>query len=194
MKIIVINGSGGSGKDSFVNFIKSKSYLENYFIYNISTIDRIKTIAEQCGWGGDKDEKGRQLLSDLKDAFTKYNDLPYNDIIYKINKTLYKFEQFSIPTKNIIFFVHSREPKEINRFKKELNARSLLIERPGIKQFNNHADRFVYNCNYEYHCINDGSLEELKESAINFVEKIMEEDWCSYGKDIEMPWDAKKGD
>ena len=69
MKIIVINGTGGAGKDTFVDVLKSKSYVKDYFIYNYSTIDRIKTIAEQCGWDGKKDEKGRQLLSDLKDAF-----------------------------------------------------------------------------------------------------------------------------
>lgn len=192
MKIIVINGSGGVGKDQFVNFIKSKSYSTNYFIYNFSTIDRIKIIAEQCGWDKEKDEKGRQLLSDLKDAFTKYNDLPYNDIIFKINQTLFKFWQFEIPTKNVVFFIHSREPNEINRFKEELHAKSLLITRPGVQKFHNHADRLVYNCNYEYHCENDGSLEQLKDNAIGFINKIVNEDWHSYGKDLEMPWDERE--
>lgn len=189
MKIIIINGEGGSGKTSFVNFIKSKSYLTNYFIYNFSTVDRIKTIAEQCGWDGEKDEAGRQLLSDLKDAFTKYNNLPYNDIVYKINLTLYKYRQFEIPTKNVVFFVHSREPEEIQKFKKELNAKSLLIRRPGITHFHNHADRFVYNCNYEYKYLNDKDYLGMQKDAEIFIDKLIEEDWYSYGKDLEEPWD-----
>ena len=114
MKILIINGPPGAGKDCFVNCIKSHSYLSEYFVYNFSTVDRIKAIAEQCGWDGYKDEKGRQLLSDLKDAFTNYNNLPYNDIIYKINQTLFKFRQFDIPTDNLVFFIHSREGPSIS--------------------------------------------------------------------------------
>ena len=43
MKVVLINGSGGSGKDTLVNLITT--YLRFEFeIRNISTIDKVKKI------------------------------------------------------------------------------------------------------------------------------------------------------
>lgn len=195
MKIIVINGAPQAGKDAFVDVLKSKSYVKDYFIYNYSTIDRIKTIAEQCGWDGKKDEKGRQLLSDLKDAFSNYNDLPYKDIIYKINHKIIRFNKYEVPTKNLVFFVHCREPKEIRKFRNNLNAKTFLIRRPSnTKEYHNHADRFVYNFKYDYTYINDKDFKGLVEDSSNFITNIINEDWSSFGEDLVIPWDEKKGD
>ena len=80
-KIIVINGTGGSGKDTFI------SYCENYTkVFNFSSIDIIKEIASTMGWNGGKTEKDRKFLADLKALATDYNDLPYNCVKGAINE------------------------------------------------------------------------------------------------------------
>lgn len=73
--IVIINGTGGSGKDTFVEFASKYASIENF-----SSIDTIKTIASlevyqnqkglewlvEYGWKGQKTEKDRKLLSELK--------------------------------------------------------------------------------------------------------------------------------
>lgn len=75
--IIVINGRGGVGKDTLCDFVKEK-YDDTYGVQNISSITRIKEIAKDIGWDGNKDEKGRKFLSDLKKALTEYGDFQQN--------------------------------------------------------------------------------------------------------------------
>lgn len=187
MKIIIINGSGGVGKDSFVNFCIKHDGM----VYSYSTIDCVKKIAlEHCGWDGNKDEKGRKLLSDLKDALSNYNDLPYKDVIDKINLLVYECSQFDIETEHLIVFIHCREPKEIDKFKKRLHARTLLIRRPEEEnKFNNHADSEVFNYDYDYVYNNDRDLDFLKENAEQFIDFTRSLKWYSYGKELREPWD-----
>lgn len=48
-KIIVINGTGGSGKDTFVEYVSK--YAK---VYNFSSVDKVKEIAKLIGWTGTK--------------------------------------------------------------------------------------------------------------------------------------------
>jgi tRNA uridine 5-carbamoylmethylation protein Kti12 len=61
MKIIILNGTGRSGKDEFVNQLENFVAVKRY-----STIDKIKDIAIQSfGWNGEKDNKGRNKFNKL---------------------------------------------------------------------------------------------------------------------------------
>ena len=42
-------------------------------VENISSITPIKDLAKLCGWGGEKNEKSRKFLSDLKQLLIDYN-------------------------------------------------------------------------------------------------------------------------
>ena len=53
-EVVVINGTGGSGKDTFIS--KVSKYAK---IYNFSSIDKVKEIATLVGWNGTKTEKDR---------------------------------------------------------------------------------------------------------------------------------------
>ena len=57
----VINGAGGVGKDTLCDLA-----ARHFKVYNISTIMPIKDIARMCGWMGEKSDKARRFLSDLK--------------------------------------------------------------------------------------------------------------------------------
>ena len=169
MKIIVINGCAESGKDSFVEFAMEGDYP----VYNFSTVDFIKDVARNLGWNGTKDERGRRLLSDLKDALSLYDDIPYKKVLEKI-------KQINEP--NAIVFVHSREPKDMNHWVESTGAKSLFIRRPAAEdvQHNNHADNGVFDYDYDYVYSNEESISKLREGAIKFTNWIGEKDWQSF--------------
>ena len=66
-KHIAINGSNGSGKDTFVEFCLDyiHSAYDNIEVHNISTIDPVKNVAKVFGWDGVKDNKSRTFLVEL---------------------------------------------------------------------------------------------------------------------------------
>lgn len=177
MKIIVINGQGGAGKDTFINYCKKEKY--DLSVKSFSTVDFVKKIAKNCGWKGEKTDQSRLFLSDLKDAMTKYNDKPYYSVIKSIRHLLQDYYCYNFPINDLIIFIHAREPKDIERWTNELKARTLLIHRPTKKIFTNHADKDVYTIDYDYTIINNGTLDDLKRKAKHFIKKIRKENWES---------------
>lgn len=159
--VFIINGSGGVGKDAFVNFVSEIAPTINY-----SSVSRIKEIAKIIGWNGEKDEISRKFLSDLKILTTNYCDLSYKDMIKKIqefeNNNLFKY-----------LFLHIREPEEIKKIKleiKTLTCKTILIKNDSIKHIkSNMADENVFNYNYDYIILNNGTLDELKGKAREFI-------------------------
>ena len=107
MKVYIINGFGGSGKDTFENMVKQSSKTEGY---KTSMVEIVKHYAEQMGWEGSKEDKDRKFLSDLKDALEEWADIPFAYVISRVQL----FEELN----NCGYcFVDAREPKDINRLK-----------------------------------------------------------------------------
>ena len=82
-QIFIINGSGGVGKDTFVSLVSN-----NIATMNFSSVDKVKEIARDIGWLGEKTEKDRKFLSDLKLLCTDYNDMPFNSMRSKVAEFL----------------------------------------------------------------------------------------------------------
>jgi hypothetical protein len=166
--IIVVNGQGGAGKDAFCDAV-----TQNISCKTVSSIDVIKRIARKGGWKGEKTDPARRLLSDLKLAFSAYNDLPFEEMMLKVKR-------FVSTNTHRILFVHIREPKEIEKFKKAASELcsciTLLITRPQIERnFGNMADDNVKNYPYDFTFVNDyENLQLLSESAVIFVRRILE--------------------
>lgn len=160
-QVIIINGTGGSGKDTFVEFCS-----EFTKVTNISSVDKVKEAAKALvNWNGEKDEKSRKLLVDLKQLSIDYNDYPTQYIKEK-------YEEF-INSDSKYLFVHIREINEIEKIKKILNAKTLLILNPRVAIItSNTSDGNVLNYNYDFTIQNDGNLEDLKQKAKKFVESM----------------------
>ena len=158
-RIIIINGSGGVGKDTFVEYCSEFANVKN-----ISSVDIVKEAAKiLVGWNGEKDEKSRKLLSDLKLMSIDYNNYP-------ITYIKQQSEEFKNSKEQQIMFVHIREISEIQKVKELLNAKTLLITSKKVKKIvTNTSDANVEKYNYDYHIENNGSLDELKEKAKKFV-------------------------
>ena len=103
MRVLIINGAPRSGKDTFIELL-SETGAE---VWPYSSIDWVKSKAELLGWDGNKDAVGRKFLSDIKDACTEYRDIPFQQVIKKLNRAL----QMSID----YFCVNIREPSEIKK-------------------------------------------------------------------------------
>ena len=62
-QVFVINGSGGVGKDTFVRLVSVElnNILKRFHtVDNFSSVDKIKEIAREIGWDGQKTEKDRK--------------------------------------------------------------------------------------------------------------------------------------
>ncbi|MDR1766771.1 MAG: AAA family ATPase [Lachnospiraceae bacterium] len=105
--VIIINGRGGVGKDTLCEYV-SKTHR----VRNVSTITPIKDIARQFGWKGEKTDRDRKFLSDLKMAFAAYNDLPTEYLAEEYRKFMESDDE--------ILFAHIREGAEIEKFKKRV--------------------------------------------------------------------------
>lgn len=163
----VINGAGGVGKDTLCDLA-----ARHFRVYNISTIMPIKDIARMCGWTGEKSDKARRFLSDLKRVTVEYNDYP----------TVWATERYHgfLESQDEIMFLHIREPEEIEKFVRATdgNARTLLIrggDRMKKSVYGNVSDDRVEEYSYDYYFVNDKSLEEAERDFTAFLKGLLEE-------------------
>ena len=148
--LIIINGSGGSGKSTFCTFCKEyceKNYKNEVMVAELSTIDWPKEVARFCGWKETKTKKDRKFLSDLKKALEEWDNSPMLAVMSQIEK---------IDNGKInIYFINCREPKnisEIIKYNKENNnyqLYTLLIKNDNVPIIeSNESDANVQNFNY----------------------------------------------
>lgn len=156
-KIFIINGVGGSGKDTFVDFIINNC---KKYIINVTSSDEIKRVAKILGWNCKKDEKGRKFLSELMQLVRDYNDGIFNYWCEFIGNN---------SNKNNILFLHVREPNEIIKYVKKFNCKTILVERQNIKVPDNISDKGVMDYNYDIIIENSLGLKNLEELAIKFI-------------------------
>lgn len=188
INVIVVNGYPRSGKDTFVNFCKEKL---GAFGVSVSTVDFVKYLAAQSGWDGTKTPKNRKFLSDLKDLLTEWNDVPWKKVEEVFESIKVECFQYGLRDSDFFLFIHSREPKEIERFQKEYGALTILIDREEVEgKQSNHSDAEVMNFNYDYIINNDGTLEELKMKAITFIESVR---LTNKNKENLTPYEAENG-
>lgn len=163
-KIFITNGSAANGKDTFAKLVAK--YISTY---KYSSIDLVKEMFEYIGIPKEpKTEKKRLLYSDTKDMLTKYNDIPFKDIMSIVTD----FKNNKIEAS--ILLIDIREPEEIARAVREFGAETILVRNPNaIKIESNHADRDVENYKYDYIIENNGTLEQLDKVAEFFVRDII---------------------
>jgi len=159
--IVIINGTGGAGKDTFVSFCS-----EFVKVLNVSSVDKVKEAAKiLVGWNGEKDEVSRKLLVELKRLSVEYNDAPTKYIKSMADTFKNSDEE--------LMFIHIREAEEIEKTKKLLNAKTLLITNPRVELItSNDSDGKVNEYKYDYYIKNDGTLEDLKNKANQFIREL----------------------
>ena len=172
--VIVINGSGGVGKDTMCDFA-----AEYYSVKVISAITPVKKIAKRCGWNGEKDEKSRRFLSELKDLLIRFNDLPNRYLLKKTGK-------FARDQKHEVLFVHIREIPEIEKYisgvreqlqGQELRIATLLVTRRDSRKWNNASDDKVADYDYDFVYGNDKPLVDARGDFASFFREALNNVW-----------------
>ena len=177
LRVVIVNGRPGCGKTTFEDMCMN--ILGLLYCKSRSSIDKIKEIAREGGWNGEKDAASRKLLSDLKRIFSEYNDLPTQDIIQFLKGWESELQMYDVGGINHILFVDVREPENIEKLKKRLNAVTVLIRRPGDDdvEISNDSDLSVFNYNYDCTILNTGDLEHLKSAAQAFLNQIFSKNY-----------------
>lgn len=162
MKVVVINGSGGVGKDTFVNeFSGMFPYL---YVRSASAIDETARIATLCGWKGQKSERDRKFLYELKCALDNWDDVSMKHM----KKIVDQYRGSNIVQ---VLFLHVRKPSEIERCVREFNATTILITNSRVPPItSNGADSSVFSFNYDYVIRNDDTLDSLREKAARYYD------------------------
>lgn len=167
MKVFLINGAPTAGKTTFERLVRKNSEQNCYLL---STIDYIKEVAYTLGWNGEKTDKDRKFLSNLKDLLTEWNNSPKNRIMLQVMDV-------TLRDPNAIIFIDCREPDEIEDWCLRLNAQSVIVRNTKAenKGASNHADAEVLNYDYDIIIDNNGTLDDLEESALTFLENFVKE-------------------
>lgn len=159
-EIYVITGSPQSGKDTFVNFVKTY-YPQTV---NFSSVDYIRWISEKffnldCN---NKDEKYRKFLSNFKGILTEYNDFPFEQCASVIENK----------GEGDLLFLHIREESEILKLKERCPELAIIyVYKENDKVYNNSSDdetKTVFDI-ADLVIFNNDGLEELSATAKDFV-------------------------
>ena len=164
---LVINGRGGVGKDTLCEAAAAR-----YRVMNVSSITPIKQLAAACGWQGEKTDRARRFLADLKALTAAYNDYP----------TVWITEQYRafLEGEDEILFVHIREGEEICKFVQATGgqAKTLLVRadrRMAAHTYGNASDDMVENYAYDYYFDNDDAPDVAAEKFLLFLADILAE-------------------
>lgn len=168
--MIVINGLSNSGKDTFCEFCGDYIYTKSF-----STVDIVRKASSLFGLSDTKNNvEHRNFMGELKQLVNKYNDHSF-EYIKKQYNSFKEHTNYLLEDNEFFIFVHSREIEEIERFKKEFGAISILVKNPSIPENpNNIPDKNVMSYNYDYIIENDGTLEDLHNKALKVTKEIID--------------------
>lgn len=172
MKVFVINGYPKSGKDQFVQYCK-ESCGNNYIIINLVTSTPAKEALKCLGWDGkEKTPEIRLYLYEFMRVAEEFDGI-FDWVKRSVDWYVSWFENNPRlrDSKEVIAFIHSREPYNIIRYQAEFDAKTILLINPKVESAgNNPSDKDVENFDYDYYIYNDGDLEDLRETAREFME------------------------
>lgn len=105
----------------------------------------------------------------------EWNDVPYQSIRRDIARVRLLAEQYNVDHEKFVVFIHCREPEEIARFVKEYNATTVIIRRPQVESEtqSNHADKGVFDYEYDVTVYNDNTIDHLKFAVDFFLDKLL---------------------
>ena len=161
--VFIVNGKPRAGKDTFAMILNR--YMD---VYKYSAVTKVKEIATLCGWDGQKEERDRKFLHELKMLTSEYSDMSYQDVVNEIEK--YRNGEIEAD----VFVVDVREPEEIERLAKEVGAITVFIENNNVPAImSNAADANVENYEYDFVIRNNGTMKEFEDEIKIFMEFLM---------------------
>lgn len=163
-QIIVLNGMARSGKQTVYDILNSKIKCEQY-----SIVDPVRKFLKDLGVSeNSKSEQWRKLMSDIKLRLEEYDDIPYQCT----KEVVMDFLRSSTAK---ILSIDMREIQDITKIVDEYNAIKVLVVNYRADDItSNPADAGVYDIEYDYMIINNGSLKELEDNVSDFIACMLE--------------------
>ena len=179
MKVILISGKAGHGKDAFAAFLKEKLEAAEKTVLIIKFGDAVKWLAQKfLGWDGNKDDKGRSFLQQFAtDAMRIQYPTYWADIVSKFIAAEHKWDYVLIPDwrfenefETIYTYNDNVITVRVNRF----DSDGKLYYNPNMR---NHQLTHISECeldefNFEYIVENRNDLTALKDSADLFIKEL----------------------
>lgn len=174
MKIIGISGKMQNGKDTFAEALKAEIHFKGEQAIVFHFADFLKYIcSEYFGWDGKKDATGRKLLQTIgTSVFRKNNPTCWTDMAYAFIKGLGDVVDY-------VIIADVRFKQEANWIRDSFeNSTIIRVNRPGYdsgateeaKKHISEVDLDDYKFDEVF--LNEGTLEEYKEKAKAYYEKI----------------------
>lgn len=163
-QIFILNGAPRAGKDTFAKLLNKLIPTKH-----ISSITPVKNAAISLGWNGDKTDKARNFLCELKKFVNSQGDYIWNYLDIEVEK----FQESS----GTILLIDICEPEEIEKAVERYNAKTIKITRPNECSFNyapSTADRDVCNYEYDYDIGNSGNWDDFKQIVRDFYIKSVQ--------------------
>lgn len=169
MKIFIVNGYPGSGKDTFVDMVLSRTMCG----FKYSVVDTPKAILSALGLGSDSNKTAeyRQYLVKVREILTARCNY--------VNSELRDIQKLLSPQ---FCFVMMREPHAIVKFKQEWDdsVDVVVIERTAAStaylsqplSSRNQSDDSVGMCDADIVIDNNGTLADLESAVEQFISKF----------------------
>ena len=144
MKHIGLIGLAGSGKDTAANALIKLGH------YRMAFADKLKELAHEFGWNGEKDEDGRKLLQDLGMIGRRYSSGIW------IKHVSWRVMSEGPP----IVFTDVRFQNEAD-YVRSIGGIIVRIVRPGQIAQNHESELKQFEVAADIEIVNDGTIEDL---------------------------------
>lgn len=175
-RIFIINGSGGTGKDTFVQLCSNHLKIRN----TSKIIPAKRALCELLGvsmeWlEANKTEEIRRMLVKLNSMAIRHGDYPTRFVMEQV-------DEFLCSEQEQVMFIHIREPEEIDKVKNLINDKiapmkvsTVLVVSDRVKQItSNPADANVLNYKYDVVIDNSQGIRHLSDEAGIFCTSLDE--------------------
>lgn len=181
-KLVITNGTGGAGKDTFCQMVKKELEEIGFETWRYSYVDFTRNMLHEFADidTSKKTDKDRKLLAAINRALEEYDDIPFKDCCDLINDFLLSFQNRYEPMTDTyekndtdFIFLDVRSPEIINRFKEKYkNVYTVLVDNGKLTD-STPEDLNVKNYDYDYMINNTGTLCDLEQQAHDFVTYIL---------------------
>lgn len=160
MKILMINGRKGSGKDTLADLIMCYLIKQGIKVGKISNAEYVKTIATAMyGWNGEKYAKGRKLLIDITNAGYNYEYHFFERITY----------EKALKSSLDVLIIPDWRYQSTHRYlceKEQGNVHTIRVSRKDITKDNDSLDNDISETGldkfpFDTYVFNNGSIDEL---------------------------------
>lgn len=184
-KLVITNGTGGAGKDTFCQMVKKELEEIGFETWRYSYVDFTRNMLHEFADidTSKKTDKDRKLLAAINRALEEYDDIPFKDCCDLINDFLLSFQNRYEPMTDTyekndtdFIFLDVRSPEIIDRFKEKYkNIYTVLVDNGKLTDSTS-EDLNVKNYDYDYTINNSGTLCDLEQQAHDFVTYILNQE------------------